>query len=75
MSNARTIAHYIKIAAQGRPLNSDCIAELESAIEGLVDDAVCSAVAKVTERLDKTDAAARYAANAASCLANGMQPD
>jgi hypothetical protein len=46
MSNASTIAHYINVAAKGRELNGECLAELEAAINGLVDEAVRRAVVK-----------------------------
>lgn len=45
MSHASTISHYIKIASQGRVLDSGNIVELEDAINALVDEAVARAVA------------------------------
>lgn len=77
MSHASTITYYINIAAEGR-LNGECLTELESAIEGLVDEAVGPALQRIAvleKLLERGERAAIQAANVASCLANGIQPD
>jgi hypothetical protein len=51
MSYASTISHYIRIASQGRVLDSDNIVELEDAIDGLVNEAVRRAVQEVSQAL------------------------
>lgn len=50
MSNARTVAHYIDLACKkaGSGLNHESRAELEDALEGMVEEAVRKAVAAVT---------------------------
>lgn len=52
MSNASTVAHYIKVACResGRPLDGECQRELEAALEGMVEEAVDRAVAAIAQR-------------------------
>lgn len=48
----QTVSHYIKVASQGRELDSSNMRELEGALQAMIDEAVTRAVARMLPRPD-----------------------